>query len=286
MAINVAGRRLSLAWLKPPPVPPDGNMTLFEHLRELRYRFVVAAVWIVLGIAICAFFYQTLYEFLLQPYNLAAIDLKATRPDANTEVVNIGVAAPMTLAMKIVGIAGLVLTAPFWLYQLWAFIAPGLLAKEKKWAVIFVGAATPLFLSGVAIGYWVMPKGISVMLSFTPQSVPVTNMLDIQYFLTFLIRLMLVFGIAFLLPVVLVVLNLAGILSGAQLGKARQYAIFGCFVFGAVATPSTDPFSMLALALPMAVLYLIAELICRANDRARRRRGDVAPSDAAPRDAA
>lgn len=275
----MAGRRLSLAWLKPPPVPPDGNMTLFEHLRELRYRLVVAALWIVLGVAICAFFYQWLYELLLQPYNLAVIDLKAARPDANTEVVNIGVAAPMTLAMKIVGIAGLVLTAPFWLWQLWAFIAPGLLAKEKKWAIIFVGASTPLFLAGVAIGYWVMPKGISVMLSFTPQSVPVTNMLDIQYFLTFLIRLMLVFGIAFLLPVVLVVLNLAGIVSGAQLGRVRQYAIFGCFVFGAVATPSTDPFSMLMLAVPMAILYVVAEIISRINDRGRRRRGAPVPGE-------
>ncbi|NNG19456.1 twin-arginine translocase subunit TatC [Naumannella sp. ID2617S] len=250
-------------------------MSLFEHLRELRYRLVVAAVWIILGVTICAFFYQQLYEVLLHPYQLAVEDLKSVRPDATTEVVNIGVAAPMTLAMKIVGIAGLVLTAPFWLYQLWAFIAPGLLAKEKKWAIIFVGASTPLFLSGVAIGYWVLPKGISVMLSFTPGSVPVTNMLDIQYFLTFLIRLMLVFGIAFLLPVVLVVLNMAGVITGAQLGKVRQYAIFGCFVFGAVATPSTDPFSMLALAIPMTVLYLIAELICRAQDRARRRKGDV-----------
>ncbi|PFG66868.1 sec-independent protein translocase protein TatC [Propionibacteriaceae bacterium ES.041] len=282
----MAGRRLSLAWLKPPPVPPDGNMTLFEHLRELRYRLVVAAIWIVLAVIICAFFYNQLFEFLLRPIGVAVQDLAQTRPGQQVSVVTTGVAAPMTLSLKIVGIAGLIFSAPFWLYQLWAFIAPGLLAKEKKWAVVFVGAATPLFLSGVAIGYWVMPKGISVMLSFTPQDASVSNLLDLPFFLNFLIRLMLVFGIAFLLPVVLVVLNLAGIVSGAQLGKARQYAIFGCFVFGAVATPSTDPFSMLMLAIPMALLYLVAEVICRANDRARRRRGDVAPSDAAPRDAA
>ncbi|OYO00462.1 twin-arginine translocase subunit TatC [Enemella evansiae] len=261
-------------------------MTLFEHLRELRYRLVVAAIWIVLAVIICAFFYNQLFEFLLRPIGVAVQDLAQTRPGQQVSVVTTGVAAPMTLSLKIVGIAGLIFSAPFWLYQLWAFIAPGLLAKEKKWAVVFVGAATPLFLSGVAIGYWVMPKGISVMLSFTPQDASVSNLLDLPFFLNFLIRLMLVFGIAFLLPVVLVVLNLAGIVSGAQLGKARQYAIFGCFVFGAVATPSTDPFSMLMLAIPMALLYLVAEVICRANDRARRRRGDVAPSDAAPRDAA
>lgn len=256
-------------------------MTLFEHLRELRYRLVVAAVWIVLGVVIAAFFYPQLFDILLRPVTIAMADLSQSRPGQHVSVVTSGVAAPMTLTMKIVGIAGLVLTAPFWLYQLWSFIAPGLLSKEKKWAVIFVGASTPLFLSGIAIGYWVMPKGISVMLSFTPQDAAVSNLLDLPYFLNFLIRLMLVFGIAFLLPVVLVVLNLAGVISGAQLGKARTYSIFGCFVFGAVATPSTDPFSMLMLAVPMTILYLAAELICRANDRARRRRGVVVPGDGA-----
>lgn len=248
-------------------------MTLFEHLAELRYRLIVAALWVVVAMIVCAFFYQQLYDVLLQPYLAAVEDLKAARPDADTQVVNIGVAAPMTLALKIVGVAGLVLSAPLWLYQVWAFIAPGLLAKEKKWALLFIGSATPLFLAGVAVGYVVLPKGIEVMLGFTPESVPVTNMLDMPYFLTFLIRLMLVFGLAFLLPVVVVALNLAGVVKAHQLAKARLYVIFGTFVFGAVATPSTDPFSMLALAVPMTVLFLIAEVLCHLNDRARRRRG-------------
>lgn len=255
-------------------------MTLFEHLAELRYRLVVAVVWIILAMIVCAFFYQSLYDLLLQPYLAAVDDLKAARPEADTQVVNIGVAAPMTLAIKIVGVAALVASAPLWLYQLWAFIAPGLLAKEKKWSLLFLGSATPLFLSGIAVGYWVLPKGIEVMLSFTPERVPVTNMLDMPYFLTFLIRLMLIFGIAFLLPVIVVALNMVGVVSAAQLAKSRLYVIFGTFVFGAVATPSTDPFSMLALAIPMTVLYLIAEVICHVNDRARRRRStelDLAP---------
>lgn len=246
-------------------------MTLTEHLRELRYRLLVAAAWIVLGVIICSFFFTPLYHLLLQPYLAAADDLHQARPDATTQIVNIGVAAPFSLAMKIVGIAGLVITAPFWLYQVWAFIAPGLLAKEKKWAIIFVGASTPLFLAGIAICYWVLPKGISVMLSFTPENVPVTNMLDMPYFLTFMMRMMLVFGLAFLLPVVIVVLNLAGILRFRQLAKARVYVIFGIFVFAAVATPDTSPVSMLAMAIPMTVLLIIAEIICYFNDRARGR---------------
>lgn len=264
--------KVNLSWLKPPKVPPGGTMTLFEHLAELRYRLVVSVLWVILAMIVCAFFYQQLYDLLMQPFLVASESLKAARPGAETQAVNIGVTTPMLLALKIVGIAGLVMSAPFWLYQLWAFLAPGLLAKEKKYALLFLGSSTPLFLSGVAVGYLVLPKGIEVMLGFTPESVPVTNMLDIQYFLTFLIRLMLVFGLAFLLPVVIVTLNLIGIIRAKQLAGVRLFIIFGIFVFGAVATPSTDPFSMLALALPMVVLYAIAEVICHLNDRARRRR--------------
>lgn len=271
MARTEGGRRFSLAWLKPPPVPPDGNMSLFEHLRELRYRFVAAAVIIVIGMIVCAFFWLRLYDILLYPYEVAKADLMAARPDAHIDAVNIGVTAPMMLAVKVVAVAALVLTSPGWLYQLWAFIAPGLLAKEKKWALLFIGTSAPLFVAGVALGYWVMPKGIAVMLSFTPESLEITNLLDLPYFLNFLIRLMLVFGIAFLLPVVVVALNLVGVISAAQLAKARIYVIFGTFVFGAVATPSTDPFSMLALAIPMTVLFLISEFICRLNDKRKGR---------------
>ncbi|WP_432557368.1 twin-arginine translocase subunit TatC [Granulicoccus sp. GXG6511] len=247
-------------------------MTLFEHLAELRYRLVVAVLWIVLAMIVCALFYGRLYDVLLQPFVSASEALMARRPNAEIQAVNIGVTAPPILALKIVGVAGLIAAAPLWLYQLWAFLAPGLLAKEKKWALLFLAAATPLFLSGVAVGYWVLPKGIEVMLGFTPESVPVANLLDLQYFLTFLIRLMLVFGLAFLLPVVIVTLNLVGVVKARQLASARPFIIFGVFIFGAVATPSTDPFSMLALALPMTVLYGIAEVICRINDKARRRR--------------
>ncbi len=247
-------------------------MTLFEHLAELRYRLVVAVLWIVVATIVCALFYEPLYNVFLQPFNTASEQLLARRPDSEIQAVNIGVTTPVILALKIVGVAGLVVSAPLWLYQVWAFLAPGLLAKEKKWAILFLAAATPLFLSGVAVGYWVLPKGIEVMLGFTPESVPVANLLDLQYFLSFLIRLMLVFGLAFLLPVVVVTLNLVGVVRAKQLASVRPFIIFGIFVFGAVATPSTDPFSMLALALPMLFLYIIAEVICHVNDRARRRR--------------
>ena len=141
------------------------------------------------------------------------------------------------------------LTAPIWLYQLWAFIVPGLLAKEKKWALIFIGIASPLFFLGVATAYFVLPKAIAVLLGFTQEGV--ANLQDINAFLSFMLRLMVVFGIAFLIPLLVLMLNIVGVVKASQLSKYRTLVIFGTFVFGAVATPSTDPFSMLALALPM-----------------------------------
>lgn len=270
-------RRLGkFGWILPPDLPPDGTMTLTEHLKELRYRVCVAVVAVILGMLFCALFFDSLYNWLQQPYNIAQASLQASRPGTSTEIVNIGVTAPFTLAMKVVGIAGLVVSSPIWLYQLWAFIAPGLLRQEKKWALLFVGASVPLFVAGVAVGYLVMPKGIEVMLSFTPESAMVTNMLDLPYFLDFLVRVMLIFGVSFLLPVVLVVLNIVGLVKAEQLAKWRLYAIFGCFVFGAIATPSTDPFSMIALSLPMAGLYLIAEVICRLREKRLRRKAATA----------
>ncbi|GAA1717427.1 sec-independent protein translocase protein TatC [Propioniferax innocua] len=254
-------------------MPADGNMSLADHLRELRYRVVVALIAVTVMTIVAAFFYQDLLSLLMLPWHQAQEALLAERPGQELQVANIGVTAPLTLAIKICAVAGVVVSSPLWIYQLWAFIAPGLLAKEKKWALAFVGSATPLFLAGVAAGYFVLPKGIQVMLGFTPESQQITNLLDLSTFLNFMLRLMLVFGIGFLLPVAVVALNLMGVVTWEQLAKARVYVVFGTFVFGAVATPSTDPFSMLVLAIPMAVLYLIAEFLCWINDRRKRKRG-------------
>jgi sec-independent protein translocase protein TatC len=262
--------RLNLSWLKPPPTPPDGSMTLFEHLRELRYRLVIAVGAIIIGMIVSALFYDQLFDILRYPYDVAIADLKEKNPEQVTDLVNIGIASPFTLALKICAVSGLVLTAPIWLYQLWAFIVPGLLAKEKKWAIIFIGTATPLFLAGVAVGYLVMPKGISVLLGFTQDGV--SNLQNINDFLSFLLRVMIVFGIAFLIPLVVLMLNIVGVIKASQLTKARVYVIFGTFIFGAIATPSTDPFSMLALAAPMTVLFLAAEAIAHVLDRRKAKR--------------
>jgi sec-independent protein translocase protein TatC len=265
-----------LAWLRPPKPSLDGVMTLADHLRELRYRVIVSTLAITLGAIASGIWYQQLYVLMMRPYVLATQMLQQTNPDLNATTVISGVTAPFMLVMQIAAVAGLVLSSPIWLYQLWAYIAPALLAKEKKYALGFLAAAIPLFLLGVVVGYYILPQGISVLLAFTPDSV--TNLLDINDFLKLTLQLMVVFGLGFLMPVVIVGANLMGVVTGAQLGKARTYVIFGIFVFGAVATPSSDPFSMLALAIPMTVLYLVAEVICHINDRRKARRTDEVES--------
>ena len=247
-------------------------MSLGDHLRELRYRVIFSLVWIVLGMIVIAVFYNQVYGFLTQPWLQARDMLSETNPELSTQMVLSGVTTPLILAMKICGVGGLILASPIWLYQIWAYIVPALLAKEKRWALTFLAAALPLFLAGVAVGYLVLPQGISVMMSFTPESVPITNLIEIDKFLELMLQLMLVFGLGFLMPVVVVGANLVGVLKAQQLKKARLYVIFGTFVFGAAATPSTDPFSMLALAIPMSLLFLAAEFICHLNDKRKAKR--------------
>ena len=276
VSFTIKGRpiRFSLKWLRPPPASPDGSMTLYEHLRELRYRLIVASLAILVGMIVCGFFYSELLAILRHPYDVGIAQLKAKKPEAVTALVLNGLASPFTLALKVCLVAGMVLTAPIWLYQLWAFVVPGLLAKEKKWALIFIGAATPLFAAGVAVAYIVMPKGITVLLGFTQNGV--TNLQDINLFLSFLLRVMIVFGIAFVIPLFVVMLNIVGVVQAKQLAKYRAYVIFGTFVFGAMATPSTDPFSMLALAVPMSLLFIAAEVIAHVVDRRKARRAALA----------
>jgi sec-independent protein translocase protein TatC len=179
------------------------------------------------------------------------------------------VAGAFILQVKVSLVAGIVLSSPVWLYELWAFILPGLHRSERKWTIIFVSIAGPLFASGVALGYWVMPKGLQVMLSFTPDGL--SNFIDVSTYLNFVLRVLLVFGVAFEIPLFVVLLNLAGVVSGKQLGQWRAWIIFATFIFAAVATPSTDPITMLLLAIPMVLLFLISEVIARLVDRRRGR---------------
>lgn len=272
MIPRLAGARRVIEIMKPPAPTDDGVMSLYDHLRELRYRVVASVLGILVTSLIAAIFYRPLIDVVMWPWYQGRAALLEAYPDAETTVVNVGIAAPFMLVLKVSLVAGLLLACPIWLWQLWRFIVPALLDKEKKYARWFLVTSIPLFLLGCSTGYLVLPKGIEVMLGFTPEGKGITNMLEINQFLQLELLLVLLFGVSFLLPVVLVMLNIAGVLKGEQLAKSRTYAIFGTFVFGAFATPSTDPFSMLALAVPMALMYLVAEVICKRNDKRKAKR--------------
>ena len=272
------------AWLRPPTFDDSGAMSLWDHLREIRYRLVISVIAILVLFIVAFIFYVPIVELILRPYEIAASNIRARDPSANIQVVNSGVAAPMILALKAAGLAAVIAACPVWLYQLWAFVVPGLLKKEKKIAGLFLLSAIPLFLTGVVVGYLILPKAFEFMLGFTVAEAGVANLQDLNDFLALEMRMLLVFGAAFLLPVVIVMLNLLGVLKSHALRKARTFAIFGCFIFGAVATPSGDPFSMLALSLPMVIMYVVSELICSRREKRslklRIRSGEISPEEA------
>jgi sec-independent protein translocase protein TatC len=255
-----------------------GRMALADHFRELRARLLRVVAIILLALIAAFFFYDQLFELILHPYNEARQMLGSKA--VSTPVIT-GVGGPLMLQLKMCGAAALVGTCPYWLYQIWAFIVPGLHSNERRWTRLFAVVAGPLFLAGVAVGYWILPKGLQVLIGFTPHSVE--NLVDFSDYFGFVVRMLLVFGVAFEIPLFVVLLNLAGVVSGRALGRHRPWIIVGTFVFAAVATPSTDPFSMLMLAVPMTVRFLVSEVIARLVDRRRRRAGpDWADDEASP----
>jgi sec-independent protein translocase protein TatC len=256
-------------------------MTLREHIVELRNRLVISVLAIVVGTVVGWLIYNQAFHLLTAPFKSSVEQLhpggQVDPGGKSPELILGGVGDALTFRIKISALFGLLLAAPVWLYQLWAFIAPGLHRSEKKWAILFAAIAAPLFAGGMAVAYWTLPKGIAILISFTPESVQ--NLIDLPHYLDFVIRTMLVFGIAFLIPLVVVLLNMVGLVPASALGKFRPYIILVIFVFAAVATPSGDPFTMCLLAIPMCLLFFVAEVICRINDKRRGRKAEALLAD-------
>jgi len=259
-----------------PPKDDEGRMTLREHILELRNRLLKSVLAIVVCTIAAWFVYYQALNILQHPFDVAVRPFAENR-GLKPQLTFQGVGDPLTFRIKVSAMIGLVLSGPVWLYQLWAFIAPGLHRNERKWAYVFSGIATPLFAGGIAVAYWTLPKGIEILLGFTPQTVQ--NLVELSKYLDFVIRTMLVFGIAFLIPLVVVLLNMVGVVPAAALAKFRPYITLVIFVFAAVATPSGDPFTMCLLAIPMCLLFFVAEVLSRINDRRRARRTDELLAD-------
>lgn len=259
-------------------------MPLMAHLRELRSRLFKGLLAIGLGAVVGWVYYTQIFEFITAPVTDVAEQLRAE--GYNVELTLTGVTQAFTLQLRIAFLSGIVLASPFWIYQIWAFITPGLYRNERRYAMLFVAAAVPLFLAGVAVALWVLPKGLELLIGFTPQSV--SNLLSVDTYLSFLIRTVIVFGIGFLTPIFIVGLNLVGILSADAIRRSWRWTVLAVFLFGAIATPTGDPLSMMLLAGPMLVLILAAFGICLLNDRRRARRrkelgyDDLSDDEAAP----
>ena len=259
-------------------------MPLTEHLRELRSRLVKSGIAIAIGMVIGWIYYPQIFAWLSAPFTAAVEQAQAEGRQVTLALT--GVADPFVLQMQIAAVAGIVLSAPVWLYQLWRFVTPGLHRHERRWAFGFAAVATPLFLAGVVLAYLVLPLGLQVLLGFTPDGVE--NIVSVDRYLSFFIRTVLVFGVGFLVPLLLVLLNFAGVLPGRTLLGWWRWIILGVIVFAAVATPTGDPINLLLLAGPILVLVGIAVLVCVLNDRrrARRRRANGEPDyDSLPDDA-
>jgi sec-independent protein translocase protein TatC len=239
-------------------------MALSDHLRELRARIIKSALIIAVGFVVALVFYDQLFDLVYHPYLRAQEALGAQR----TEGVTQGVAGGFMFYLKLSGVAALIGTSPFWLYQIWAFILPALLPREKRWSAIFMAVAGPLFIGGVVLGYVTLPKGVEILINFNHDGVK--NLVDLNHYLSFFSRTLLMFGVAFEIPVFVVMLNRVGVLPGRALKTFRPWILVGIFVFAAAATPSTDPFTMCIMAIPMCILYGISEVIARVHDRRKK----------------
>jgi len=248
-------------------------MPLSDHLRELRSRLFKSVIAIVAGMIVGWIYYTQIFAWLSRPFE-AVVD-QAREEGRDVTLALTGVADPFVLQLQVAAVAGLVLSAPIWLYQLWRFVTPGLHKNERRWALGFAAIATPLFLGGVFLAYTVLPFGLEILFGFTPENVE--NIVSVDRYLSFFLRTVIVFGIGFLAPLLIVLLNFAGILSGARLVSWWRWIIFIVFIFAAVATPTGDPINLLLLAGPILLLVVIAVGVSLANDKRRARRAGAEP---------
>lgn len=248
----------------------DGRMPILDHLRELRRRLAIILVVVGLGTVAGYFLYTPILAILERPF--CAVD-PAYRFGGTADrcvLVFSGVLDGFTTRLKIAAMAGAVLTAPLWLYHLWAFVTPGLRRTERRYTIAFVVSSTILFAAGAFVAYEILAKGLSMLLS--QGGGDVEAMLTVTSYLNFVTLTLVVFGLSFELPLLIIIANLAGVLPSATLRRSQRIAIFLIFVFAGIVVPSTDPFSMCAMAIPMVLLYEGAVLFATLHDRRVTRR--------------
>ncbi|MGZ8579701.1 MAG: twin-arginine translocase subunit TatC [Actinomycetota bacterium] len=259
--------RLIPKFLRKSEAERTGTMSVMEHLEELRRRIVIAFFAVAAGAVVGWFLYPYVLELLRDPFCQYLRDNPEVRPPAGCDLVfNSPVDAFLT-KLKMVGFLGLIVALPVVLYQLWAFIVPGLTSREKKWSIPFIVTSTLLFIAGAAFAIWTLPKALEFLLGFGGEAV--VPLITFDRYIGFVTLVTLAFGVSFLFPVVLVFLEAVGVLSWQVLASWRRWAILGISIFAAVITPSGDPYTMFAMMIPMYVFYEASIIIGRIMKRSR-----------------
>jgi len=252
----------------------DGSMTLIDHIRELRNRLFWASLGLVLGIIVGFLVSGWVFHLLEQPY--CKLDSSWTLGKVNQgtcDFLQLGVGDGLMLKLKIALWVGIIIGAPVWLYQLWAFIAPGLHRHERKWAYVFVSIAAPLFATGAVLAYLVV--GHSLAFIMRAGVLNTTTKLEVSAYTGFVTTMILLFGAAFEFPLILLMLNFTGVVSGRRLLGWWRVVVFLSFAFAAVATPDPGPFGMTLLATCMSLLFFIAVGIAMINDKRKGRGREI-----------
>ena len=245
----------------------DKRMSLGAHLVELRKRLVIAALALVAGMVVAFFITDWVLWLITEPIRVIAAESGDTR---KVELMFSTVTSAFDLRLRISFAIGLLISAPIWLWQIWAFIMPGLTRKEIKYTWGFLGAAIPLFFIGSYVGLQIMPHIVELMNAFVPEGG--ASFYDAQYYYDFVFKLLIVVGVSFVLPVFLVALNLAGVMSGRAILKGWRVAVLIATAFAALATPAADVVSMLILAGILIVLFFAAAALSMLFDRRRSKR--------------
>jgi sec-independent protein translocase protein TatC len=253
----------------------EDRISLWEHLDELRKRLFVCIIAVTLGVVLAAFFNSFMFEVLLYP-----IRHVPGLPHSATSITTFSPAEPFMVSLKVWIVGGVILASPILIWELWAFLAPAFTANEKRYFYPVVFASSALFFAGCALAYFlVLPKGLAFLLTFSAGFFNVQ--LRAQDYFTFMALFILAFGVVFELPIVLVLLAKVGVIDDKWLRKNRRWAVIAMAFAAAVITPSQDAFSMLAMFLPLYVLYEVSIVLARfvQPKPAREAREDAGPDD-------
>jgi sec-independent protein translocase protein TatC len=249
---------------------PEGRMPLFDHLRELRNRIVKMALALIAGMIVGFIFFNQAWHVIERPLCHTVVNgHSGCRTAGVDQLILNSPLDPFYLRVKVAFIVGVILSSPVWLYQLWAFIAPGLYARERRWGHLFLATAVPLFLAGNVLAYLSLGRSMHYLLGLTPTGVG--NYIQVDLYMSFVMTMLVAFGIALELPLLIVMLNLAGILTHERFRKWRRVVIFVVFLIAGIANPSPDPITMLILGGACVALVEVAELIIWRHDRRRAR---------------